>query len=402
MLLAFFEFATHWSAPAVWFWVLLLIAVVWSRRHLDLHRGKKEPLLSAVSPDGPQPLPRLTILVAGKDEEANIGRCISDLLRQDYPDFEVIAANDRSIDRTGAIMDEWAARDPRVKAVHVRDLPAGWGGKNHAMHQAMQHATGEYLCFTDADCKYHAPHLLRAAVRYAEQTGTQFLSVLPELEAHTFWERVVQPPAGAIMVFWFPPQKVNSPAHRHAYANGAFMLMPRATYDAIGGHIGSKGQLNEDMHFAKLAKQNGRRLFVIRGDGMYSVRMYTGLRQIWNGWTRIFYCCFGTLPRLFVSVIFLSVFSLLPYLSLLAAFVWMLASPSAASPAPGIALAASAAIIAQQSVLWQFYALSRTPPWWALTYPLGAGMCLAVTFNAMRRYTGARTVWRGTAYTGGI
>jgi chlorobactene glucosyltransferase len=395
VILALFEFALQPSGLAVWFWLLCVIALVWTRRHIDLYRGQKEPVLRPADAAGANPLPRLSVLVAAKDEEANIGRCLEGLLAQDYPNLEIIIANDRSTDRTGAILDEFAARDTRIKPVHVPALPAGWGGKNHAMHLAMQQATGEYLCFSDADCRYVSTVLMAAAVRFAQRENIDFLSVLPELEAHTFWERVVQPPAGAIMVFWFPPQKVNNPDKPQAYANGAFMLMSRHAYEVLGGHEEAKAQLNEDMHFARIAKQRRLRLRAIRGDGMYTVRMYTGLRQIWNGWTRIFYCSFGTLPRLLVSVIFLSVFSLLPALSLLL-------SPLCGAQAGGIALAAGLAFVAQQTILWRFYALSRTPPWWALSYPLGAGLCLAITINALRRHGGVGTNWRGTTYQGGV
>lgn len=414
MLLALFEFALQPSWLAVWFWVLCLIALVWARRHLDLNRARREvttlpkPTTRNASPSQGEgragveqaieqrapALPKLTVLVAGKDEEANIGACLAGLLAQQYPDLQVIVADDRSTDRTGAIIDEVAARDPRVQTVHIQHLADGWAGKNHALHEAVPHAQGEWLCFTDADCRFHDRDLLTAAVTYAEANGIEFLSVLPDLEAHTFWERVVQPPAGAIMVFWFPPDKVNNPASSRAYANGAFMLMRRSAYERLGGHAAVRNALNEDMHFARRAKQLGVRLQVIRGGGMYSVRMYVGLRQIWNGWTRIFYASFGTLPRLFVSVIFLSVFSLLPTVSLIL-------SPLLGAAAAGVAIAAAGAILIQQTVLWRFYALSNTQPAWALTWPLGAGLCLAMTLNAIRRHAGGKTKWRGTTYTGG-
>lgn len=394
MTLALFDFVLHWSWMAVWFWVLLLIGLIWARRHAQINRADHEPILTASEAPAKDDLPRLTVLVAAKDEEANIERCLSGLLAQDYPNLEIVVANDRSADRTGQIIDALAARDPRLKAVHVTHLPDGWAGKNHAMHLGYQHATGEILCFTDADCRFHDPKLLAAALGFAHRENVDFLSVLPELEAHTFWERVVQPPAGAILVFWFPPEKVNNPESSRAYANGAFMLMSREVYDRVGGHAAVKTALNEDMHFARRAKQAGLSLRVIRGGGMYSVRMYVGLRQIWSGWSRIFYCCFGTLPRLLVSVLFLSVFSLLPTLSLLA-------SPVLGSYGPGIAVAAGITCLVQQTVLWRFYALSRTPPAWALSWVLGAGLCLAITVNAMTRHLGARTRWRGTAYRGG-
>ena len=401
MSLALLDFAFHVSWAAAWFWVLLLIGLVWARRHLALNRADQQKTLSPQDASAPPAtLPRLSVLVAAKDEEPNIGRCLSGLLAQHYPGLEVIATNDRSSDRTGPIMDDMAARDARLKPVHVTHLPAGWTGKNHALHQAIGQATGDYFCFTDADCQFHAPELLAAAVCFALREKIDFLSVLPDLEAYTFWERIVQPPAGAIMVFWFPPEKVNNPNSPRAYANGAFMLMSRRSYEALGGHAAAPNALNEDMHFARRAKSSGLRLRVILGGGMYSVRMYVGLRQIWNGWTRIFYCCFGTLPHLLVSVGCLTEFSLRPTGSLLVAL-----GLAAASVAPavfgGIAGAAALAIVAQQSVLWRFYVLGRTPPAWALTYPIGAAMCLAITINAMRRYAGAATHWRGTSYTGG-
>ena len=395
MPLAFLGFTLHLSWASVWFWLLLAIALIWLRRHLALNRAGRDPVLSPADATSDETaLPTLSVLVAGKDEEANIERCLTRLLAQRYPQFEVIAIDDRSRDRTAEIMDRVAGTDSRVKAVHVRELPDGWAGKNHAMHMGIRNATGEYLCFTDADCDFHAPELLAAAVRFARREKIDFLSILPDLEAHTFWERVVQPPAGAILVLWFPPEKVNNPASPRAYANGAFMLMSRAAYDKIGGHEQFRTALNEDMHFARRAKRVGLRLRVIRGGNMYSVRMYVGLRQIWNGWSRIFYGCFGTWPRLIASALFLSIFSMLPPISLLI-------SPLLGEIGPGIATAAATTFVAQQTVLWRFYRLSSMPPHWALTYPLGAAVCLAMTCNAMRRLAGARTSWRGTSYQGG-
>jgi cellulose synthase/poly-beta-1,6-N-acetylglucosamine synthase-like glycosyltransferase len=392
---AVLDFVWHFSAGAVWFWALLLIGVVWLRRHLDLNRADKDPPLDPGLADaGGDDWPKLTVLVAGKDEEANIEACLTGLLDQDYPGLEVIVVNDRSTDCTPEIIDRLAAAHANLRAVHVTELAAGWAGKNHAMHSGLQHATGELLCFTDADCRFHDRRLLRAAVRFAQRDGVDFLSVLPQLEAHTAWEKIIQPPAGAIMVFWFPPQKVNNPASPVAYANGAFMLMSRSAYDRMGGHEAFRTALNEDMHFARAAKRTGLRLHVMRGDGLYSVRMYVGMRQIWNGWSRIFYGCFGTWPRLIVSAIFLSVFSVSPLVSLLV-------SPLLGDWAVGIALASFATFVAQQTVLWRFYGLSRTPRPMALTYPIGAAVCLAMTFNAMTRLAGRKTQWRGTAYAGG-
>lgn len=385
----------------MWFWITCLIAAVWLKRHLDLNRAARDALVSDADAEraeadaaGGPGWPTVSVLVAAKDEERNIQRCASGLLRQDYPRFRLILIDDRSQDRTPALIDALAAADPRVTALHVTELPAGWFGKNNAMRTGVEVAEGEWLCFSDADCEFQSPKLLRAAVGFAQRAGVEFLSVLPRLEAHSFWERVIQPVAGGVLVFWFPPQKVNDPRSRVAYANGAFMLMTRAAYERLGGHAAVRATLNEDMHFARRAKQAGVRLRVVRNLGMYSVRMYAGFHEIWRGWSRIFFGCFGTLARLIASVVVLSIFSLSPYVTLAASMsndltrTWMLP-------------AAVAAIVAQQSVLWRYYPVSGLPPYLALTYPLGAAVCLAMIVNAMTRAAGGATTWRGTTYRGG-
>lgn len=386
---------------AIWFWFTCLIAIVWLRRHLDLRAARHEAELDPAEPGvGDADLPSVSMLVAGKDEEANIERCVDGLLAQQYPKLEVIVINDRSADRTGAIVDELAANaanragaaTPTLRVIHIRDLPGGWFGKNHAMHVGVQQAQGDWLCFSDADCVFENPHLISAALRYALREKIALLSVLPRLEVGTFWERVVQPAAGGIMVFWFPPQRVNNPRSRAAYANGAFMLLSRQTYATLGGHAAVKATLNEDMHFARRCKQMGLRLHVIRGGHLYHVRMYVGFQQVWRGWSRIFYGCFGTLGRLLGSALMLLVFSLSPYLTLLSG---MLAGDAWLVGAGG------AAVLAQQSVLWRFYPQVGSSAPWALTYPLGAIIAIGMLINATRRLFGRQTTWRGTSYAGG-
>lgn len=380
----------------IWIWtsITALVGLVWLKRHLDLNRGSREPVLADDEP-GPsmEDLPSLTMLVAGKDEEANIGRCVEGLLAQDYPRLRLVFINDRSSDRTGEILDRYAASDPRVTAVHITSLPAGWFGKNNAMAEGVRRATGDWLCFSDADCSYASTHLLTAAMRFAIRENVDFLSVLPHLEVGTFWERVIQPVAGAVMVYWFPPQKVNSSTSARAYANGAFMLMNRAAYRRIGGHEPVRATLNEDMHMARRAKQAGLRLRVIRGGHLYSVRMYVGFQQIWRGWSRIFYGCFGTFPRLLMSAVVLAIFSVAPYIT----FVGGLATGTIPFTVVG-----GMAILAQQSVLVRYYRLTEAGSRWAPTYALGAAVCLGMVVNAMGRAFGiATTVWRGTSYVGG-
>lgn len=379
----------------VWACFTALIGLVWLRRHLQLNRAHLDPVLTPKDAEkNNNNLPQVTILVAAKDEQDNIESCIKGLLNQQYPNLQIIIINDRSDDRTGEIIDHYARQNTNLTAVHVHELPPGWFGKNHAMHTGVQQATANWLCFSDADCTYDSPNLITAAMSFARKQRVEFLSVLPRLKADSFWEKVVQPVAGAVMVFWFPPQRVNNPKSKCAYANGAFMLITRDAYNKIGGHTAVKATLNEDMHLARYAKRNDVPLAVIRAQDLYTVRMYTGFKQIWRGWSRIFYGCFGTFPRLLVSAVMLAVFSVSPYLTLIL-------SPLAGPGTVPLAAAAAFAVLAQQSVLWRFYKLSGIQTQWALSYPIGAAICLGMTINAMTKTRGAGTTWRGTSYQGG-
>ena len=99
-------------------------AQVWSIYGMALTAGRRKMLLMKRPPQPiPGPLPRVTILVPAKDEGERIRGCIESCLDQDYPDLEVIAIDDRSTDNTGAVMDQLAGQNPRLRVLHVDRAP---------------------------------------------------------------------------------------------------------------------------------------------------------------------------------------------------------------------------------------------------------------------------------------
>ncbi|MCK5557685.1 MAG: glycosyltransferase, partial [Candidatus Hydrogenedentes bacterium] len=222
-------------------------------------------------PGPPNPAPKVSVIVAGKDEEDNIEACLRSLAEQDYPNFEIIVCDDRSADGTGAIIDRLAEGDKRIRAVHIDHLPDGWKGKNHALQQGSDLATGEYFFFTDADCRHISPRSLSVAMQLLLDRKAGLLSVLPTLEMKGFWENVVQPVCSGVMMIWFDPNRVNRPESSTANANGAFVLLPRDVYDKIGRHAAIKNILQEDLALAHLVKQKKLGLLVARSSGLYVV-----------------------------------------------------------------------------------------------------------------------------------
>ena len=386
--------------------------LIWVSRHVQIWREKRTAFILTDQYAGPQQpaagegvspqreTPPIDVLVAAKDEEANIETCLRGLLAQDYPHFETIVCDDRSTDRTGGIVDSLAAEDPRLRVIHVKELPEGWCGKNNAMRIGIASSRAEWICMTDADCRFLSPRMLSAALRYALDTGADMLSVLPILEMRGFWENVVQPVSGGVMMIWFRPDRVNDPAKPNAYANGAFILMKRSAYDGVGGHEAVKDQVNEDMHMAARVKGAGLRLRVVRSRGLYLVRMYTSLGRIMRGWSRIFFGTFGTLRRLTVSLALMFFMGTMGYLSAGLGLAMALSGGQPAAWWWACGLVGAATVAIQISVIYRFYRLVGARPELAWTYLLGCIVIMASLASAIRKLRpGAKVVWRSTSYT---
>jgi glycosyltransferase involved in cell wall biosynthesis len=391
----------------LWSLLLVLVAFAWTTQYRQLVRARWRNLpLTSRSYDGPpENAPLVSFLIAGKDEEANIERAVKSVLAQDYPHFELIVINDRSQDRTPQILEKLKGEDKtgRLRVIHVSELRLGWFGKNNAMREGVATARGEWLCFSDADCEQISTNSLSMAMRHALQWKFDFLSLLPTLEMHGAWERIVQPVAGMLMMYWFNPKRVNDPKNPVAYANGPFMLMTRGCYEAIGGHEAVKTRLNEDVHMARLAKEAGQRLFVCRSEDLYRARMYTSLGQIWRGWSRIFYGCFGTFGKLAATLFMLLSCSVLPYASLVAAAIAILVTAqSGVRPGWYLVLGtAGLAVGAQLFMMAMFYRITQSRPWQSFTFVVGSVICIGILINAMFKLKGRASVtWRGTTYRG--
>ncbi|MGB0714625.1 MAG: glycosyltransferase [Phycisphaerae bacterium] len=381
-----------------------LLGLIWLLRLLAMFLVyRRRQVLGAAMPYSlPAPAPRLSVVVAAKDEEANIETCVRSLMQQDYPDFQLIAVNDRSDDRTPEILDALKLEfHDKLQVIHVESLQEGWFGKNNAMREGIELADGDWLCMTDADCEFQSPRTLSLAVDHALERGSDFLSIAPILITKCWWERVLQPVCGAVLIVWFLPERVNSPKYKTAYANGAFMLMNRRCYEGIGGHAAFKTQVNEDIHMAKAAKLSGFNLRVVENDGLYTTRMYTSLRQAIRGWSRILYGSIASPIKLSIAALVVIVFSVLPWVGFgFSLFSYLNQADGVPSWLRSTQVWGLACAL-QLGVMALFYPILRIPAVWALTYPIGALGAVGILFRAILQSLGAATTtWRGTTYRG--
>src|SRR5690242_12633627 len=127
--------------------ILLSIAGVWIYFLWYMSKSfKLAPRLDVIDEIvGTSHLPKVSVILPARNEEQYISRCLDSLLAQDYPNFEVIAINDSSTDRTGEIIREYAAHDSRVLHVDAPPKPNGWVGKNWACYEGYLHAKGDVL-----------------------------------------------------------------------------------------------------------------------------------------------------------------------------------------------------------------------------------------------------------------
>ena len=375
------------------FWVILtgVIALIWLARHVELTLSQlRERPLKEDDYDGPpDPAPRVSVLVAAKDEEKNIAQCLETILEWDYPNFQLIVIDDRSQDATPQIAARIAEQDPRVRFLQVDSLPAGWAGKCNAMRTGLPQADGEYLVFIDADVRQESRQTLSLAVRLAQEKKIDFLTILPALETYGFWESVVQPVCTVVLLYWLKPRRVNRPGHWAAYANGAFMMLSRDCYQAIGGHDRSRRELNEDIHMARRTKRLGRKLHMVRNRGLFRSRMYEGIRATWRGWTRIFYGAFGMYRIPAASMVLLTILSIQPYVA------WVTALLRGQAALLGLA---SVALILQIGVMMRFLSFCRVKPVYALAYCLGAVCTVGILGHSLLKLAGQPITWRATTY----
>lgn len=375
-----------------------LPCAVWISRHFRISREQKHGFVLTSEYSGPpENPPKISVIVAAKEEEENILTCLESLANQDYPNYEIIAINDRSEDATGKIIDDFAASHPNVKAIHIKELPAGWKGKNHAIHTAIPQATGEYFLFTDADCKMTSRRTFSVAMQLLKDHNVGMLSILPNLDTKSFWEDVIQPVCSAVLMLWFEPAKVNNPKKSVAYANGAFMLINRNSYAAVGGHEAIKNDIQEDMTMARLIKEKQQGLFVTRNSGLYSVRMYRSLSEIINGWTRIFYGSFRKFARVLTTMLLVTFASVLPPTVAIIAFIKYLDDPSHWLPCVITAILSTTLEI---SAIYRYHKICGANKYLACMYPIG---CLILDYilirSTLKHRRGATIAWKNTSYT---
>ncbi len=386
----------HWIAG-------IILALAWLSRILDAAIGM--PSVADVSrpewdrnPVLPAGNPRVSIIVPARNEEESIEQALRMLLALDYDNYEVIAVDDRSTDATGEIMERVAESKssspkngetrmhPLLRVIHHRELPAGWLGKTHAMWTAANQATGDWLLFTDADVLFK-PQSLRRALAYAESVPADHVVLFPQIIMRQPGEFMMIAFFQTMFLFGHRPWKVADPSTDDHMGVGAFNLVRRRVYEAVGTYKALRMEVVDDMKLGKVVKQAGFAQRNVFGGDLISIRWAQGAMGVVNNLTKNFFAVLSfQLWRTVISAFGLAFLNLGPFLGVFLAHGWARAPYAAA-------LASMFAVYVGMS------SRSSVPPYYFLLHPVSTALFIYTLLRSMvLTLMQGGIVWRGTKY----
>jgi cellulose synthase/poly-beta-1,6-N-acetylglucosamine synthase-like glycosyltransferase len=360
------------------FLVLWLLGMAYAAWCFATRRG-------AVGPGAPPaPLPRVSILIAARDEEAALPRCLASLRALHYPPelLEVLVGDDASTDQTAAVaraaMQGFAGR---FRVVSITDTMGEARGKANVLAHLARQATTEFFFITDADISLPATWVTALLARAAPGVGT--VTGITAVRGPRLFHQL----QGIDWLLSLSMVQVVSDMGRPVTAMGNNMLVTRAAYEATGGYESLPFSVTEDFALFKAVLAQGygfRQVFdvAVRADSL-PMPSWPALLKQRRRWLR----GVEALPlRLKLELLFFSGF----WPALLG--VGWLAGPG---PAMGFWVAK---MLVQGALAHAAHRRAGLPLRWALL-PLFELYTLLLTVSLIGfRVFGGEVVWKGRRY----
>jgi chlorobactene glucosyltransferase len=266
-------------------WIWLFIRSIHS--HMNTPIIKNSPNIIIENKQHNFNRPFVSVIVPARNEEDNIGKCLLSILTQEYPNFEVVAIDDNSDDRTLKIMKDICSKQgfsKKLKVVSLSAKPDGWTGKTWASQQGYMNSHGDILLFTDADSLFESKYTIELTVRQMLSDKLDALTGVPYLPLIDFWSKVVMPVWNLYSeVFNRGIADVNNPHSRVAFVMGSFFMIKRDVFEAIDTYRSVKGEIQEDRAIGNLLKTGQYRMKMFKVDSLVSALWSRDISSLWHG-----------------------------------------------------------------------------------------------------------------------
>ncbi|MBH0228942.1 glycosyltransferase [Halobacillus yeomjeoni] len=330
---------------------------------------------------------KVSLLVPLRNEESQVEGLIASLKKITYPNLEILLLDDHSEDDTYSMLLDRIQGDERFSVYKGKDLPEGWNGKVHACHQLSKLAEGDFYLFLDADARV-APSVIERSLATMIHQDAAMLSGFPHYPNNHFLSHMLVPLQHMVVQLHLPLMVANfTKKPMFTAACGIFIIVEKNAYEDIGGHESVKNSLVEDVHLARLFKENGYKMILVNITSSVLSYMYDRPEETWEGFKKNTYTGLG---RSMVLVIFLSIFYavvfLLPAGLLVAGLIeanWLLVLPYLLT------------------VTFKMWVDARTghPLWLSLMIPVSVLLLIMMMISSMSVHIkGQRYQWKGRSY----
>jgi len=332
-------------------------------------------------------LPRLSVVVPARNEAAALRTSVLSLLAQSHPNCEVIVVNDRSEDDSQAALAALQANHPELIVMTIDTLPAGWLGKNHALAQGAKRASGTWLLFTDADVHYHLGAIAQLH-QHALDRKLEHLVALPRIHTPGVAITALVSVFTLFFTLYGRPWRARVPGAPEAIGMGAFSMMTKGAYDAVGGMAAVAMRPDDDVRLGKRLKDAGIKQDAVFATELLWLTWYDSARKALGGFHKNAFAALNYWPWLALVVMaWLLLTSVWPFVAL-----WLTSGVSR------WLWAASVVIIAM--LYWRNQRDSQVGWWYVLLHPLGTlAIVYAIAASMSLALWRGGIFWRGTFYS---
>lgn len=338
-----------------------------------------------------EPAGRISVCIPARNEERNIEGVVRSVLANDWPDIEVVVCDDDSSDGTAEILSRLSSEDSRVRVAPRRSLPDGWVGKQHACQLCGEHATGNWLLFTDADVRFE-PDALRRSFAKTRELKADMTSTFPREITKSLGEKLIVPMIHFVLFSYLPMPRMRTKDDPASSAGcGQFLFVRAEAYRDIGGHGAWKDSMHDGIRMPRALRAAGYRTDLFDGTDLCSCRMYHGFGETWRGFTKNAYEGLGSVGLLVLITVLHAIGHVLPWIVFV---LWIVGLVPAWIAAP--ALLAMILNVSQRLILAHRFEQSVLS---GVLHPAGVVLMTLIQWHSLWLHLNGKRSWRGRGAT---